>query len=406
MARAGAVLLLLGALLVQTNAQLLQGAQPGTIAPVAGAAAGPSAANPCALGITFFPAGGDNKPTGWTQAVQANAGNTASDQMVKIALAGYPIPMLYLAPVSVFTEVNGAVPGQCMGGAASGVLTRPAAFTITWALAGIGGVIGPFTKGSKQDPPANVTLSAVPQLPDGDYCLQLKMDIIPGSGIAAVGTQMVQVPSAPQSATRQVCFIKLASRPTANVTFHSCNTSFAVDLSDITPPPMFAKYPELQLFSTVFHVWGKLNRTFDPSPQGENLLDYFDQYVRWSDPQRPNFLQVLMESPGLINGFYNVWIEGSLSTTQPDLVSLFGQDQFDDGGAKFMGVSLRNSSNTNVPIQTVRSKIAELSGPDVPVQMGQAATFIWDTQGMASSSATWMVRRWPTQPIGCTASLH
>jgi hypothetical protein len=86
--------------------------------------------------------------------------------MVRIALAGYPIPMLYMAPVSVFTEVNGAVPGQCVGGAANGVLTRPAAFTITWALAGTGGVIGPFTKGSKQDPPANVTLNAVPQLPD------------------------------------------------------------------------------------------------------------------------------------------------------------------------------------------------------------------------------------------------
>jgi hypothetical protein len=90
------------------------------------------------------------------------------------------------------------------------------------------------------------------------------------------------------------------------VTFHSCNTSFAVDLSGITPKPTFAKYPDLQLFSTVFHVWGKLNRTFDRNPQGDNLLDYFDQYVKWSDPSRPNFLQVFMESPGLINGYYNV----------------------------------------------------------------------------------------------------
>jgi hypothetical protein len=76
-----------------------------------------------------------------------------------------------------------------------------------------------------------------------------------------------------------------------------------------------------------------------------------------------------------------VWIEGSLSTNYPDLVSLFGLDQYDDGSAKYMGVSLRNSSNRPVPIQTVRSKIAELSGPDVPVQLGQAATFTWETQG-------------------------
>lgn len=52
------------------------------------------------------------------------------------------------------------------------------------------------------------------------------------------------------------------------------------------------RYPDLQLFSTVFHVWGKLNRTFDRNAQGENLLDYFDQYVKWTDPSKPNFLQV------------------------------------------------------------------------------------------------------------------
>lgn len=121
--------------------------------------------DPCALGITFFPRGGESKPTGWTQAVQSNAGNTAQDQMVKIAMAGYPIPQLYMAPVSVFTDVNGKVPGQCIGGP-PGVLTRPAVFTITYAIAGTGGTIGPFTKGSKQDPPANVTLPIVPRLPD------------------------------------------------------------------------------------------------------------------------------------------------------------------------------------------------------------------------------------------------
>jgi hypothetical protein len=334
------------------------------------------------MGINFFPANGDNRPTGWTQAVQQGAGNTVSDQMTKIALAGYPIPQLYMAPVSVFTQVNGQVPGQCIGsGAANGVLTRPAAFTLTWALAGTGGVLGPFTKGSKQDPPANVTLKLVPQLPDGEYCLQVKMDIIPGSGVVAVGAQTVQVPSTPQSVARQVCFYKLATRPQANVTFHSCNTSFAVDLSGITPKPTFAKYPDLQLFSSVFHVWGKLNRTFDRNPQGDNLLDYFDQYVKWTDPAKPNFLQVFMDSPGLVNGYYNVWIEGSLATSYPDLVSLFGLDQYDDGSAKYMGVSLRNNSNRPVPIQTVRSKIENLAGPDVPVALGSAATFTWDTLG-------------------------
>lgn len=151
-----------------TNAQLLTAAapQPAIRAGAGGAAAAsPAAAGPCALGINFFPTNGENKPTGWTQAVQQNAGNTANDQMIKIALAGYPIPQLYMAPVSVFTQVNGQIPAQCLGGA-PGVLTRPAAFTVTYALAGAGGVLGPFTKGSKQDPPANVTLKQVPQLPD------------------------------------------------------------------------------------------------------------------------------------------------------------------------------------------------------------------------------------------------
>ena len=88
-----------------------------------------------------------------------------------------------------------------------------------------------------------------------------------------------------------------------------------------------------------------------------------------------------MDSPGLVNGFYNVWIEGSLATSYPDLVSLFGLDQYDDGSAKYMGVSLRNNSNRPVPIQTVRSKIADLQGPDVPTPIGGAATFTWETQG-------------------------
>jgi hypothetical protein len=88
-----------------------------------------------------------------------------------------------------------------------------------------------------------------------------------------------------------------------------------------------------------------------------------------------------MDSPGLVNGFYNVWIEGSLATNYPDLTNLFGLDQYDDGSAKYMGVSLRNNSNRPVPIQTVRSKIAELSGPDVPTPIGGAATFTWETQG-------------------------
>lgn len=166
---------------VDASAQMLQGAMPGAqIAPAAAVAgpSGPSAANPCAMGLTFFPPGGENRPTGWTQAAQGNAGNTAQDQMIKIALAGYPIPMLFMAPVSVFTQVNGQIPAQCLGGAAAGVLTRPAAFTITWALAGTGGVLGPYTKGSKQDPPANVTMNAVPQLPDVSFCSALQASLL------------------------------------------------------------------------------------------------------------------------------------------------------------------------------------------------------------------------------------
>jgi hypothetical protein len=144
---------------------------PGVIAPGAAPAAPaiPQPRGPCDMGLTFFPPQSNNLPTGWSQAVQAAAGNTQSDQMMKIALAGYPIPQLYMAPLSVFTQVGGTVPIACVTGqnaAGAGVLTRPAAFTITWAVAGQGGQLGPFLKGSKQDPPANVTISFVPQLPD------------------------------------------------------------------------------------------------------------------------------------------------------------------------------------------------------------------------------------------------
>jgi len=121
------------------------------------------------MGLTFFPPQGENMPTGWSQAVQQAGGNNQIDQMMKIALAGYPIPKLYMAPNSVYTQVGGSVPVACVTGqnaAGTGVLTRPAAYTITWAIAGQSGQLGPFYKGSKQDPAPNVTLNFVPQLPD------------------------------------------------------------------------------------------------------------------------------------------------------------------------------------------------------------------------------------------------
>lgn len=139
--------------------------------------------------------------------------------------------------------------------------------------------------------------------------------------------------------------------------------------------------PSLPLWSVVFHVWGKLNKTFDTNPQDAGLLDYFDQYVKWDDPAKPPALQVYMDSPGLVQGFYNLYIEGSLSTQFPDIVNLFGLDQFDDGTAKYMGNSLRNSSNKAVPIQTIRSKVGEFDGPTTPIGAGESAAFTWTTQG-------------------------
>jgi hypothetical protein len=144
---------------------------------------------------------------------------------------------------------------------------------------------------------------------------------------------------------------------------------------------MASKSDPAPMTGTVFHVWGKLNRTFDARPQPEGLLDYFDQYVKWTDPAAPDRLQVYLDAPGLVNGYYNVWIEGSMSAATPGLVSLFGLDQYDDGGAKFMGISLRDTSNRPVPIQTVGSKIDGLAGPEAPPPAGLPAVFSWETLG-------------------------
>lgn len=86
---------------------------PGAVAaPAAPVPAQPR--GPCDMGLTFFPPQGDNLPTGWSQAVQQSAGNTQVDQMMKIALAGYPIPQLYMAPLSVYTQVRGAAVLVCV----------------------------------------------------------------------------------------------------------------------------------------------------------------------------------------------------------------------------------------------------------------------------------------------------
>lgn len=91
---------------------------------------------------------------------------------------------------------------------------------------------------------------------------------------------------------------------------------------------------------------------------------------------------MFLESPGLVNGYYNVWVEGSLSTAVPDLTSLYGLDQYDDGSAKFMGATLRDAGNKPVPIQTVRSTIENLAGPEVvPEKQGASAAFTWETRG-------------------------
>jgi hypothetical protein len=66
----------------------------------------------------------------------------------------------------------------------------------------------------------------------------VSLNLRAASGIVTVGSQQVAVPAQPQSVQRKVCFYKLANRPRANVTFRSCNDSFAVDLTGVTPAPV------------------------------------------------------------------------------------------------------------------------------------------------------------------------
>jgi hypothetical protein len=50
------------------------------------------------------------------------------------------------------------------------------------------------------------------------------------------------------------------------------------------------------LFSTVFHVWGELNRTFTRNVPTGNLLRSFSQFVKWDDPTQPPNLRVRRSS--------------------------------------------------------------------------------------------------------------
>lgn len=52
--------------------------------------------------------------------------------------------------------------------------------------------------------PVDVCVLLMLLLLQGEYCVQIKMDVIPGSGVAAVGAQQVRVPAQPQSLVRQV----------------------------------------------------------------------------------------------------------------------------------------------------------------------------------------------------------
>lgn len=93
--------------------------------------------------------------------------------------------------------------------------------------------------------------------------------------------------------------------------------------------------PDQQLFSTVFHVWGKLNRTFDSTPQADGLLDYFGQYVKWADPSEPNNLQVCVQTRApptgertrllsALNGWLVGWLSEKLAVGYGYLIRLEG----------------------------------------------------------------------------------
>jgi hypothetical protein len=144
--------------------------------PRAAASAATSAPSICDYSFTYFPPGreNDNVPEGWTLKKQQKAGNDAPDELLKIALAGYPVPTLQVWPQYFLLNNNTEVPVSCwtpqasaqaFGGTrrlsqtrSNAYVVKPATYKVEYTLMSRNRLAGISPNGSITSPPLSIKL--------------------------------------------------------------------------------------------------------------------------------------------------------------------------------------------------------------------------------------------------------
>jgi hypothetical protein len=401
-----------------------------------------SSSSGCPVSLTFYPPGTRNLPTAWSRANQTAAGNTREDALLPIALYGIPTPKLHASPLSpVLGEPGTAIPAGCFMGGGAGSITRkmrrrrerrrallqaagvpsntlasPARYAWTWAL---DGKTPPRqgTPGPSETAPF-IELPEIWDLDDGPHTLTLTFVIAARSGSLADGTA---VPAADLSITRTVAFYKLTNRPTAKVSVDTCTPSFTLRMKDMWPDAIPAidvdgnlvpgpdGQTPLAFLRPVYHIWGRFQAGMDGKPfegednDGSREWHFFDRYYL-REVGAPRTLDV--ERPDLAQGYYELSVEGSLTSDFPSLVALAGEDKYGQEGTvytsigpggiagptdlaglgKWNGAFVAGLNATRVGVQKAKSALLALSGPDAPPAVGDRLDFSWVFQGLGNAT--------------------
>lgn len=365
----------------------------------------PPPTDPCAVNFTFFPKGREdaNRPEGWSASTQMALNGNLEDKLVMIVTSGYPHPLLHVAPKSVLSTLGAVVPEQCVGAASTGrrlaqaatgrKVIRPAAYTVTYTLNQEAPVRLPGQFGGSSTNIANISLIDLQRRPDGDYCLTITITVLQGTAQVAstVGVDDVMLPTQDQTVTREACFIKKGTRPTAIPTFHSCGLNFDVALANLTPLPREVSVPGSKtgiiLYSPRFTVSGKLNRSFTGEVFPDGTIDYFtqmadvDYFTMNVTADNSTSLNVSVPNAQFVDGWYDITVEGGLITQYPGMVSLPGGDQYFDGVPKYMGLAMNNGTPFKVAVQNKPSALREITMEPPTAKVGDVIMFTWSTDG-------------------------
>ncbi|KAF8065510.1 hypothetical protein HT031_003111 [Scenedesmus sp. PABB004] len=312
-------------------------------APPAGGAA--VSGSPCGPTVTFFPPGSEdrNVPTAWGRSAQLAAGNDDPARMFTVVTPSElhvpgsdrrAPPTLQVFPVHDLLRINatGLAP-ECLGDAgragrrlagapdpATLSVLSPPRVRVGYQLNSSAPVdLGEFASLS---PPPTIVLNELQGMPDGYYCLSIKVTLLAWTGLmmpewaAMPATDLHTTSQArrgalaararlcarssrralhhsmptlalllPLAAGLQVCFYKLDSLPKATADFTTCSDTFGIKVDGVTPEPvpLFPGSPT-PLFHTVAHLWSELNRTKDWSWPPNDAKTSFDQWLVFSSP--------------------------------------------------------------------------------------------------------------------------